>query len=264
MTTVNQSTQQSVQEAASIYALHIHLPMTIGELAKKVQLSEAKFKKAFKEVYGMAPYSYLISVRMEKAKTLLLQGKSIKSISFLLGYKTESNFCKAFRKSFHTSPREWKIAQIKNSLIADPASHHLDRVQSAVTIIDQSIQQHHTIKSLALQIKLPEKLLKHLFKQQYGMGVYTYLTNKRMEKAKEMLLAGVTYKTIMPAIGYKKESVFCRAFKKIYHETPSEWKEKILTTRIHTLNPSLTKTPICTNEKPVALFQHSNLPIDET
>ena len=104
---IDSSDLERVQRAASIIEQGIRDPLTITRLAAKVKLSEVKLKLAFKQVYGVGPYGYLLEVKMKKAKLLLLEGQSIKVIITTIGYRTESNFCKAFRKAFKESPKAW-------------------------------------------------------------------------------------------------------------------------------------------------------------
>lgn len=88
-----------------------HFP--ISQMAEKVMLPEKRLKAVFKKLYGMGLYAYLRHVRMEKAKALLLEGKSIKVIIHVIGFDNESNFCKAFRKMHHVSPRKWKQREMR-------------------------------------------------------------------------------------------------------------------------------------------------------
>lgn len=104
---INSSDLERVQWAASIIEQSMRAPLTIKRLAAKVKLSEVKLKLAFKQVYGVGPYGYLLEVRMKKAKLLLLEGEAIKVIIMTIGYRTESSFCKAFRKAFKDSPKAW-------------------------------------------------------------------------------------------------------------------------------------------------------------
>jgi AraC-like DNA-binding protein len=96
-----------VQYAALLLEQNMHTPITIAALAITVELSSSQLKKAFKYYYGIAPYGYLLNLRMKKAKSLLLEEQSNKAIASLLGYRTESNFCKAFRVAFNESPKSW-------------------------------------------------------------------------------------------------------------------------------------------------------------
>ena len=88
-----------------------HFP--IAQIAEMVGMPEKRLKAVFKKMYGMGLYAYLRQLRMDKARQLLLEGKSIKMIIHVIGYENESNFCKAFRRKYKQSPREWSDEQTK-------------------------------------------------------------------------------------------------------------------------------------------------------
>jgi AraC-like DNA-binding protein len=94
--------------------------------------------------------------------------------------------------------------------------------------MEQCPKSHFPISQLAEKVKLPEKRLKAVFKQLYGQGLYAYLRQLRMEKAKVLLLEGKPIKVIIHAIGYENESNFCKAFRKTHNESPRKWKRREL------------------------------------
>ncbi|MFN8347249.1 MAG: AraC family transcriptional regulator [Spirosomataceae bacterium] len=74
-------------------------------LAREAGMSLSKFKKCFKEIYGLPPYEYHLNQKLEIAKTQLLQNKwSVSEIAAQLGYTSSANFDKAFKKRFMMSP----------------------------------------------------------------------------------------------------------------------------------------------------------------
>lgn len=74
-------------------------------LAREAGMSLSKFKKCFKEIYGLPPYEYHLNQKLETAKTQLLQNKwSVSEIASQLGYTSSANFDKAFKKRFSMSP----------------------------------------------------------------------------------------------------------------------------------------------------------------
>ena len=80
---------------------------TITHLSKKAAMSESKFKRIFKTIYGRPVYSYYQDHRMEKARVLLLSGKySVSEVGYEVGYANLSNFSMAFRKKFNKLPSE--------------------------------------------------------------------------------------------------------------------------------------------------------------
>ena len=100
------------------------------------------------------------------------------------------------------------------------------RARRAALIITQSLDVHLTTRQLAKKVMLSEKKLKYAFKQAYGVGVFTYLQNMRMAKARELMLEGNGIKCIISRIGFENESNFCKAFRKAFKETPVAWKKK--------------------------------------
>jgi AraC-like DNA-binding protein len=96
----------------------------------------------------------------------------------------------------------------------------------AALIMEQCPRSHFPISQLAEKVMLPEKRLKAVFKQLYGKGLYAYLRQVRLEKAKELLLEGKPIKVIIHVIGYENESNFCKAFRSAYRDTPRGWTRK--------------------------------------
>lgn len=105
------------------------------------------------------------------------------------------------------------------------------KIQEAATLIVLNLKYHLTISELSSKVALNERKLKQGFKQLYGMGVFAYLLQHRMEKAKEMLLQDYPIKATAIAIGYKgdnAETNFIRSFKKLYSLSPASWKKQQL------------------------------------
>ncbi len=99
-----------------------------------------------------------------------------------------------------------------------------ERVKEVALLMQQSLKSHYTIAQWAQKVKLPEKRLKRAFKEVHGAGLYTYLRNLRMEKAKDMLLEDKPIKVIILSVGYKNEGNFSKAFRKVTGQTPRAWK----------------------------------------
>jgi AraC-like DNA-binding protein len=107
---ITPAARQAVHTAATIIQQSPVVHFTIPELAEKVMLPEKKLKIAFKHVYGMGVYQYLRALRLEKAKELLLEGRSLKFISKSIGYKSESHLCKTFYQCCGETPNNWRKA----------------------------------------------------------------------------------------------------------------------------------------------------------
>ena len=68
----------------------------------------------------------------------------------------------------------------------------------------------------------------HLFKNETGISIWEYLTNFRIEKAKEFLIASdMKNYEVSFRIGYENPSYFSKIFKKITGKSPSEFRNQI-------------------------------------
>lgn len=86
---------------------HYKNPPTIPELAKNFQLNEFQLKAGFKEIYGVAPYHFLLSYKMELARQLLIsENLQVKEVAHEIGYTNISHFIVAFKKQFGITPKK--------------------------------------------------------------------------------------------------------------------------------------------------------------
>lgn len=81
-------------------------------LSKAISLSnvsEAYFRKIFKTVYKMTPVKYIRTLKISRAKTLLLsRAYSLSQISEMCGFSEEKYFYAVFRNITGQTPTEWK------------------------------------------------------------------------------------------------------------------------------------------------------------
>lgn len=91
--------------------------ISLEQIAHNMYLSPVYISKIFKEETGESPINYLIKIRLEKAKDILLNGQdgSIKNIANQVGYDDVYHFSKLFKKYYGISPLYYrKNAMHKN------------------------------------------------------------------------------------------------------------------------------------------------------
>lgn len=113
------------ENAASLYALahkntglsridkalkQIHCnfsqPCNVEQLAGSVNMSTSAFHRAFKDVTSLSPIQYLKKVRLNKAKSLLIEeGMRASDAARQVGYESVSQFNREFKRYFGASPR---------------------------------------------------------------------------------------------------------------------------------------------------------------
>ena len=83
------------------------------EYAQKSNYSEAHLIRIFRSAFGITPYDYLMSKKMELAKRLLLYSSfSIKEIAAHLAFSDQYYFSNFFKMKTGFSPRNYKLKYI--------------------------------------------------------------------------------------------------------------------------------------------------------
>jgi AraC family transcriptional regulator of arabinose operon len=85
--------------------------LEISQMADILNLSTRHLSSLFHKTFGYTPYQYLISLRIQKAKELLLNHRSlsIQYISSQVGFRDPSHFITTFRKSQKLTPEKFRL-----------------------------------------------------------------------------------------------------------------------------------------------------------
>ncbi len=81
--------------------------LTLEELAAISNLSCSQYKQKFKKELGISPRRFINQKKIEYAKTLLLDGKSVTDTAMLLGFTTSGYFSTVFKKYTLYTPVEF-------------------------------------------------------------------------------------------------------------------------------------------------------------
>jgi AraC-like DNA-binding protein len=84
-------------------------PLDVAALASTALMSQAHFSRRFREVYAETPYSYLMTRRIERAKTLLRRGDlSVTEVCFAVGWSSLGSFCARFTELVGEAPSAYR------------------------------------------------------------------------------------------------------------------------------------------------------------
>ncbi len=99
----------------------------------------------------------------------------------------------------------------------------MEKIKASRDIVVGDLQQPPSIRDLARAVGTNEYKLKIGFKSMYGTTVYAYLSEYRMQKARQLLeIKGMNIKEIAYRIGYANPSHFIAAYKKKFGITPKK------------------------------------------
>jgi AraC-like DNA-binding protein len=97
-----------VHHARELVRRDIENPPKLLELARAVGLSHPKLNFCFREMYGTTIFGYIREMRLNRAKSLLDEGKmNVTEVAYSVGYSGLSNFAKAFKDYFGTLPGKY-------------------------------------------------------------------------------------------------------------------------------------------------------------
>lgn len=99
---------QQIVQAKNFMDKHYEEKLKLDKIAKEANFSKFHFIRAFKSVYGRTPHQYLITIRIQKAKTLLEKGFKVTEVCFLVGFDSVSTFTSLFRKSTGLNPSSFQ------------------------------------------------------------------------------------------------------------------------------------------------------------
>ena len=84
-------------------------PLNVPVLARTALMSPGHFSRRFRDVYSETPYSYLMTRRIERAKSLLRRGDlSVTDVCFLVGCTSLGSFSARFTELIGESPSAYR------------------------------------------------------------------------------------------------------------------------------------------------------------
>ena len=96
-----------IAKAVQIFADHIEDPLNIADVANAVGVSVRQLERMFQKTTGNTPLGYYKSLRMHKARQLLLYSKeSMIQIAISVGYSSSAVLAKNYQDVFGIHPRE--------------------------------------------------------------------------------------------------------------------------------------------------------------
>ena len=96
-------------------------PITLAEIARASHLSGSRLAHIFKEQTGITIIDYLTSVRIERAKQLLLAtDQNCTEICFEVGYNNQSYFTRTFKELVGMTPLQFRAKNRRREKISAP------------------------------------------------------------------------------------------------------------------------------------------------
>lgn len=97
------------------------------------------------------------------------------------------------------------------------------------TYIDNHYKEDISLQDVAGAMNYSDAYFCKMFKQCFGKGFIVYLSEYRVEKAKELLAdVAINIKDISSEVGYRDSNYFAKVFKRVTGDTPTDYRMHIL------------------------------------
>lgn len=96
-----------LKQVMEYVAGNLDMSMKVENLAALVNMSRSEFSKRFKELSGLSPHQWIMSVRIEQAQHLLSEGAPLALVAHDTGFADQAHFSRCFRQANGLTPGQW-------------------------------------------------------------------------------------------------------------------------------------------------------------
>ena len=117
--------------------------------------------------------------------------------------------------------------QNRNPLWQHPETDRSDMtlLEQITAYVEDNLAEKITLKKIADQFHVSVSTVTQLFQKKTKTTFHHFVTGKRMEKARDLILQGLPLETVGRAIGYQVHSTFYRAFRQTFGISPREYRK---------------------------------------
>lgn len=117
--------------------------ISLKNIAKHLNMSQAQVINIFKKTFNMTPYQYFSKKRIEIAASLLLNSNmQVKEIAELLNYSDQPYFSNAFKKIMGVSPDKYRKMNVNNNLTKSNINNKFLMEQAENLPFDLKVDRH--------------------------------------------------------------------------------------------------------------------------
>lgn len=99
-------TQQQIRQVIDYLQAHLAEDISLDQLAQSINLSPSHLRRLFKQATGLPLHQYLLQLRINRAKDLLLTGSfSVGEVAVAVGFADQSHLHRHFKRVFGVTPK---------------------------------------------------------------------------------------------------------------------------------------------------------------
>lgn len=79
------------------------------------EFEKSSFIHQFTKNYGMTPYRYLLSIRIDEAKKLLAKQQSLSEVALMTNFSDQSHFSNVFKSFIGLTPKQYQKMYLRST-----------------------------------------------------------------------------------------------------------------------------------------------------
>lgn len=107
VTVIRRANREAAQTARDYIEARLDETFSLQDLERATRHDRWQLSRDFRAMFGVSPYRYLILRRLEKARGLLLAGRTGADVAADCGFSDQSHFGRLFRKTYGLTPNAW-------------------------------------------------------------------------------------------------------------------------------------------------------------
>ncbi|AJG98052.1 AraC family transcriptional regulator [Clostridium beijerinckii] len=116
---------------------------------------------------------------------------------------------------------------LNNMYINDEASLKYDKqIEKILKYINNNLSENLSTETLSQKFYISKYYLMHKFKKETGYTLHSYVNQKRLLMAKDLIISGEQITKVYLQCGFNDYTCFLRSFKNLFKKSPSEFSPK--------------------------------------
>ena len=154
----------------------------------------------------------------------------VRAMDYLLKPTPETELIATIEEAMRMVEKSPKVQrELLNEQMLEEETNENVRLSAVTEKIRHYIDSHYkediSLQDVAGAMNYSDAYFCKIFKQCFGKGFIVYLSEYRVEKAKELLSdVAINIKNVSQEVGYRDSNYFAKVFKRIVGETPTEYR----------------------------------------
>lgn len=203
------------------------------QILNKMQLGDLNNVKTFLDLYISELISSTLPLDKIKNDLFDLMAAANKSTKEIVKDFYSENFDNAFGVlSQENDPAMLKdfvqklLAECTHEIQANKSDYENPTIKKVCDYIDQNLDKEISLEEMADYVSVSPFYLSKLFKDEKGVTFINFITDKRLDKSRELLSkSDLSIKEITAQIGYNDQNYFSRIFKNKFGISPKEYRQ---------------------------------------